>query len=573
MKRYLPFVLLICIFAVGLSIRFVGLGSNPVGIVDDEADKAYDAYSLLKTGKDQWGEPWPVTSFRGFGDYRLPAYTYLTLPSVALYGLTPFAVRLPSALIGSLTIILIYFFVLELFKKKSDTLLGFSTTTLALFSAFFLSISPWHIGMSRVAHEATISVCVVMLGLYFLLRARLAPNTMWASVIIFAFSIYVYTPNIVLVPFLAVFIFLLYRDDYRRLVKKLIFGSIIFVILISPLIGSLKSGAAGARTSQVNLTNDTGVLTLVNEKRGACIEVMNSSVCRIVFNKYSAYTIKFVTNYFYHFSPNLLSMYGTTSQFTILPTRGLLYLLEYPILVIAIIGICLHFTRAGLFLLGMLFVGAIPDSITSDGNYVRYFITFPVWSILTAIGVLTLGRLVKKSSVLVGLIILGFVVGFFAFTVEYWSYFPKKYSLYSHYGYEELVSNLEAQKNTYDRILVSNRVNDSKQYIFYLFYTKYDPILFQGQIDVEKEIDPKGWVRVKRVGSIEFVPSLPNIDLASGKKENMLLVGAPSEFPKAYVPVQFTVKDKKGDIVFQGVRMEDLKACLLVPCLPPSESK
>jgi 4-amino-4-deoxy-L-arabinose transferase-like glycosyltransferase len=573
MKRHFSFILLICIFVIGLSVRFIGLGSNPVGIVDDEADKAYDAYSLLKTGKDQWGESWPRTSFRGFGDYRLPAYTYLALPSIALYDLTPFAIRLPSALVGSLTIILVYFFVLELFRKKSDVLLGLNTTTLALLSAFFLSISPWHIGMSRVAHEATISVCVVMLGLYFLLKARRALHNMWASVVVFAFSIYVYTPNIVLVPFLALFTFLLHRDDYKKMTKILVFGSVVFVILITPLILSLQRGAVGARTSQVNLTNDTGVLTLVNEKRGACAEVMPGGVCRVVFNKYSAYTIKFITNYFYHFSPNLLSMYGTTSQFTILPTRGLLYLLEYPLLVVAIIAISLHFTRAGLFLLGMLFVGAVPDSVTSDGNYVRYFITFPVWSILTAIGVLAISRIVRKSSFVLGVIILGFIVGFLAFTVEYWSYFPKKYSVYSHYGYEELVGVIESQKTRYDRILVSNRVNDSKQYIFYLFYTKYDPTLFQRQTDIEKEVDPKGWVRVKRIGSVEFIPSLPNIDLASKSNENVLLVGAPSEFPKTYVPVQFRINDKKGDVLFQGVAMEDMRACLLVPCLPPAEAE
>jgi len=47
-------MVLVLIFVLGTATRFIGLGTNPAGIVDDEADKAYDAYSLLQTGKDQW---------------------------------------------------------------------------------------------------------------------------------------------------------------------------------------------------------------------------------------------------------------------------------------------------------------------------------------------------------------------------------------------------------------------------------------------------------------------------------------------------------------------------------------
>ena len=388
--------------------------------------------------------------------------------------------------------------------------------------------------MSRVAQEVTVSVFVVTFGLLMLLKKK-----QMLSGVLFGLSFYVYTPNILLVPFLL----LLYR---KAIVKTALFALIIGL----PIVVSLTS--AGARVAQVNLTNDVGVITLVNEKRGACEQAFSDTVCRVVFNKYSAFVVKFATNYFYHFSPNLLSMYGTTSQFTILPTRGLLYLFEYPILIIAVISLFLRLTQEKIFLLGFLLFAAIPDSLTSDGNYVRYFVSYPVWPILVALGVSGFARLRP-------VIILGFLIGFLFFLVEYWSYFPYRYSAYSHYGYQELVQEIESSKAVYDRILVSNRVNDNKQYIFYLFYTRYDPARFQSGWGIEKEVDDKGWVRVKRIGNIEFVPTIPSITTTVG---NILLVGAPSEFPKKEVPVEFTIKDKKGDMLFEAIRLEDLKAAL-----------
>jgi 4-amino-4-deoxy-L-arabinose transferase-like glycosyltransferase len=86
------------IIIVGFFLRFYMLGSVPAGLTSDEADTGYDAYSILVSGRDQWGQFLPITSFKGFGDNRSPLYTYLVVPFVGLFDLSPFAVRLPSAL-------------------------------------------------------------------------------------------------------------------------------------------------------------------------------------------------------------------------------------------------------------------------------------------------------------------------------------------------------------------------------------------------------------------------------------------------------------------------------------------
>ncbi len=544
-------IILFIIFALGATVRFAGLGNNPVGIISDEADAGYDAYSLLVTGKDQWAQSWPVTSFRGFGDWRLPGYTYLSLGPVAAFGLTPFAVRFSSALFGSLTIIAVFFFVKELFARSGETL--------PLFSAFFLAISPWHIGMSRIGLEETTSVFFVTAGIWALLRGRMNGRGIIAGAILLGISLYIYTANIVLVPLLIALAVYLFRNAYKQFLRQIVIGIVCFMVLLVGLLISAGTSAAATRTRQVNFTNNPTLIDTVNEKQGACGQTLPRGVCRLIFNKYSAYGTKFITNYFNHYSPNFLAIYGTSTQFSILPERGLLYLFDYPLLIIALIGLFLSISPAGLFLIGWLLFSAIPDSLTSDGQFGRFFVSYPVWPILIAIGVTSAFSRVRHKKLFLSLLVFGFLIAAGSFIVEYWTFFPYRYSRYSHFGYQELVQKIQTDLHDYDRIVVSSRVNDSKQYIYYLFYTRYDPAAFQAGKDVEKVIESDGWVRVKRIGSLEFLPALPGHDEIIN--EHILLIGAPSEFPKAIpgvipaapVPVEFTVKDKAGNILFEGV--------------------
>jgi len=99
MKKYV--FALSLVFIGAFLLRIVGLSSYPVGFTQDEAGLGYDAYSLLLTGKDQWGKSWPLV-FRSFGDFKLPLYSYLAIPSVAAFGLNEFSTRLPNALVGTL---------------------------------------------------------------------------------------------------------------------------------------------------------------------------------------------------------------------------------------------------------------------------------------------------------------------------------------------------------------------------------------------------------------------------------------------------------------------------------------
>ena len=91
------FLVLAIILLVALALRIYKIGSIPPGLTPDEASLGYNAYSILKTGKDEYGALLPFV-FKSFGDFKPGLYIYLTVPAVLIFGLTEFSVRLPSVL-------------------------------------------------------------------------------------------------------------------------------------------------------------------------------------------------------------------------------------------------------------------------------------------------------------------------------------------------------------------------------------------------------------------------------------------------------------------------------------------
>ncbi len=70
--------LLLAIVILATVLRIWGIGQYPVGLNADEAAIGYNAYSLLQTGKDEYGKSFPL-SIRSFDDYKPPLYAYLTV--------------------------------------------------------------------------------------------------------------------------------------------------------------------------------------------------------------------------------------------------------------------------------------------------------------------------------------------------------------------------------------------------------------------------------------------------------------------------------------------------------------
>ena len=106
-------VILLLILFLGSFLRLWRLDRVPVSLFSDELDVGYQAYSILKTGKDYFGNSWPI-HFQSYADYRTPLYIYSSVPTVAAFGITPWGVRLPAVLFGALGVLALYLLVLEI---------------------------------------------------------------------------------------------------------------------------------------------------------------------------------------------------------------------------------------------------------------------------------------------------------------------------------------------------------------------------------------------------------------------------------------------------------------------------
>jgi 4-amino-4-deoxy-L-arabinose transferase-like glycosyltransferase len=160
--RYNTGAILLGIILLGAALRLVSLGKTPPGLNQDEAANAWNAYCLLKTGKDQAGVSWPILYTRGLGGNRTTLYIYAMLPFQAVGGLNVVTARLPAAVGGILTILLIYFVAKRLFGEK-----------VGLIAAALLALNPWHLQQSRWGHEASIGPLLGILPLAMLLWANM----------------------------------------------------------------------------------------------------------------------------------------------------------------------------------------------------------------------------------------------------------------------------------------------------------------------------------------------------------------------------------------------------------------
>jgi 4-amino-4-deoxy-L-arabinose transferase-like glycosyltransferase len=176
-------ILLITILLLGSFLRFYKISSIPPGINWDEAAVGFNAHLITQSGRDEWGQKYPLF-FRSFDDYKAPLQTYLVALSVKLFGVNEFAVRLPSALAGTLSILLIYILTKSFRASKASREIQRTTSwpeKYALLSALLLAITPWSIHFSRAAFEANIALLFILIALIFFNRWLNDHKLKWLS--------------------------------------------------------------------------------------------------------------------------------------------------------------------------------------------------------------------------------------------------------------------------------------------------------------------------------------------------------------------------------------------------------
>ena len=358
-NKYL--IILVFIVLLGGILRLLGLNKYPVGFTPDEASFGYDAYSLLKTGKDQWGHSWPII-LESFGDYKAPILSYLMIPAVAVGGLDKVPIRVPNAVVGVLAILVTYFVVRRLFRSEAT----------ALASSFFLAISPWHIMMSRGAFEANLTTLFLPLGILLLLKGFEKNKYLYLGALVLGLNMFTYHAAKLVTPIVAFLFTVIFWKDIVTVSKKhLLSVGTIFLLFIGLTAYTFTIGA-GARVSDVSIFK--GITDASAEyKVNAYSMGVNPFLARIIYSKFEIPVVRFLDNYVSYFSPQYLFTKGPSeATYGMIPGRGVLYWFELPFL----LGFLASLFKAKdkkihLFILG--WVLASRNNATSPANNHRYW--------------------------------------------------------------------------------------------------------------------------------------------------------------------------------------------------------
>ncbi len=541
-------ILIILIVILAIALHFSYIDYNPPSLNWDEISHGYNAYSILKTGKDEWGITLP-TIFRAYGDYKLPVYIYLTAISEALFGLTPFAIRLISVLSGIGTVIFTYLLTKRIFDKK-----------IAVFSSFLVAVEPWSLFLSRAAFEANLSLFFVVSGVYFFLLGMEKYKYFLVSVFLLGLSLWTYNSARVFTPLLILALVFLYKKEpigfYREGKKIFFFCLLIFALLFVPMFFQLLKPVGQARYGKVSVINQ-GSIDYINELRGN--SKLPNGLPRLVYNKATFFTSTFIKNWTSHYSSDFLFFRGGSNYQFSVPNNGLIYLVDILPLLIGILFLIKAKTKENFLILIWFFLGPVASSLTNEAPHVlRSIVILPTPMIITAVGVVNILnwlRTRKLESVFLAIYLILVMVSLENYLKNYFVDYRRDYSWSWQYGYKEVVDYTRTNYGKYDKIIVTKKYGEPHE--FFLFFWPWDPAKYRRDPNLIRFYQ-SDWYWVDRFDKFYFVndwqipkegrtfvlESKGKVDCISSK---CLLISSPGNYPKGWKKLEIiNFLDGKG---------------------------
>lgn len=507
MKR-LTYLVLLGISLISLSLSLIRFGSVPQCFNADEAAFGYNAYSILKTGRDEYGAFMPLR-LKSFGDYKMPLYTYGSIPFVALMGLTESSARALNVTISFFLPIAVFLLARELFKKD----------TAALLASFLVSTSlALHI-VGRHAHEAYLTVFLITLASYFFLRVLKKKNTktIAAFFITIGLSLVGYQSSRLFAGFF--FLMSLYFLWKKKLTK--LFVIIFFLLLVGS--AALDVVYKPDRVSNLVFWNNPGFELSINEKRG-------EGGSRLVYNKLTMGAYVFATRYLEHLSPAFLIEARNVNPRFGTPSMPYISIIEYVTLFAGIFMLFKKRHPFAWYITLLFFLSPLPSVLSWDKpSITRSLFFFIPALVISAYGMYGLATFSKKSLWRTGILLLliasNGVLLFFSWNF-YLSEYTKKPEVTREWqcGYRELAAYVKQKYDTTDRFYIS-RAN-GQPYMFMLFYLTYPPERYQPQAFLTGP-DEYGFGQVEKFG--KFIFSFPKEPYLTSRPR-AVLIGSPEEF-------------------------------------------
>lgn len=474
--------IVLVILAFGTFLRFYDLTNIPNGFYVDEAVIGYNAYSLVKTGRDEYGKAFPIF-LRSFSAYSSPLYTYMTAIPVYFFGLSVFNVRLVSAISGSLAIIFVFLITKMLFSKDKKV---------PYIGSLVFAISPWTIFFSRGSYEANFALLLFLTTIYLFLKSQSKKSASWLVLSFFVLSLttYAYQPYRLLayltLPLLYLYeesnflLFLQFKqlklakmkneiNSFVRKKKRWIFALFLFLIIQAPQLVILKTPAFTKRAG--GLFYKDAVLTQAGK----------ISYLPKIVSIPLAFLREFLAQYFSYFSPENLFLLGDADPQRSIPELSVFY---FWMIVPYLIGLFYLFKKRknkNVFLvISFLAVSAFPAAFTRDpfSSLRSLTLVFPM-TIVISLGI---SRILRSLPVYVKYFLSILVISYslMALWRSYFVLFPYERAKVWGYGYDKIADFISSHPDTQ---FIVDQTRMKPFYIQYAFFTKLNPFVMQASVN------------------------------------------------------------------------------------------
>ncbi len=450
--------LLIIIFVLGFCLRFFDLSKLPVILNRDEAALAYNALLIQKSGMDEWQTKMPLV-FKSFGDYKLPGYVYILSFLFKFLPTNDFNVRLPSALAGSLLIILAFFFARDILKVNKKS---------AILMSLLVAITPIFFFYSRIAFEANVALFLFILAIYFLFKDK---NNFFLAGIFFFLAIMTYNTPLLLLPF--IICLYIYKTGLKNFKKWLL--PVLFLLAIMIWALSIFSNLL-TQKSGITIFNDPGIWEEFAQYRN------NLPIfwLPLIGNKYAFYGQILWQNLLKSFSLNFLVQNGGSHPWHSLPGYGHIFYSVYFLAIFMLIDFIgeiflaikdRDLNKNHLILLFMILISLTPSIVTVDSPHATRSLFF--FFILISFAILFFDKLSKIFSKNKKIILFSFLS---ILLIESVFYYQKYFFWYQanqpstlYVKYKDLVEESKVKYND-EKIVVIDP--DGYQYILTAWYLK-----------------------------------------------------------------------------------------------------
>lgn len=443
-------IVLCIVILFSVIIRLVFLDRIPAGINDDELHFVMNAKSIF----------YGFSNIEGNADpFKLSEVSSLIFaPIIGLLPNNLFTARLPYALIGCLSIILIYAITLRLTKNFY----------LAILSAIIASINPWSVYVSRTSFDAPIAIFFFLLTFYLL--SLLKPKYIYLSIVtgFLAFNSYIGT-KILFFPFIAISSYFLWKFNKKN-GKTYLIAVLASLLITLNFIITLPNQSVGNRIGELATPNSQKIIDQVNLERRQSFQ--SRPLKFLLTNRYTLYTKNFIQKYLYSFSTDILFLEGDHTATGSLWKHGYFYYIDALLIILGIIYLYTKHRKFLALICTFILLSPIPEAIRSDTIPAYVFhssLQYPFLFILIAGGILLFWQ-IFSNKYLRFLLIFIYLLSFVNFIDIYFfkspMYQPEAFS----FSYRIISKYLKLESNKNKEIYI---LTQKPEILFrsYLFFT------------------------------------------------------------------------------------------------------